>query len=150
MNPCWPFDHNGWGGGLMGVHPPTENSLVSLKTLIYYLSVIIISFLHLALYNYFRTRAPVDHLFEEAFLKWFIPRPHLFSSLIMVIMLICFCATWKHYLIARYFIVSLLPFHFLPPVLLVNKIGIQMLFKCWSLGEHQGECSIHSGVMLSY
>ncbi len=53
----------------MGVQPPTENSLVSLKPLIYYLSVIIISFLHLALYNYFRTRAPVDHLFEEAFLK---------------------------------------------------------------------------------
>lgn len=55
------------GGDLMGVHPPTENSLVYLKTLIYYLSVIIASVLHLALYNYFRTRAPIDHLFEKAF-----------------------------------------------------------------------------------
>uniref|UniRef100_A0A673IBK1 EGF-like domain-containing protein n=1 Tax=Sinocyclocheilus rhinocerous TaxID=307959 RepID=A0A673IBK1_9TELE len=41
--------------GLMGVHPHTENSLVSLKTLIYYLSVIIASVLHLALCNYFKT-----------------------------------------------------------------------------------------------
>jgi len=52
------------GGGLMGAHPPTENSLVSLKTLIYSLSVIIASPPHLALCNYFKTRAPLDHLFE--------------------------------------------------------------------------------------
>lgn len=85
-------------------------------------------------------------IFKMILSHWPPPR-----SLIMVIILICFCATWKHSLIAWYFIVFLLlPFNFLFPVLLVNKIGIQMLFKCWSLGEHQGECSIQSGVMLSY